>query len=445
MSSHMSLGAFLHGFGHHQSAWRHPSTDIDSEFSLDHYAKLAGIAERGRFDMVFLADVAGWRDWESETMKHMPRSAVFEPVTLLTALAMKTSHIGLVATASTSYYEPFVIARLYSSIDSLSGGRVGWNLVTSTTESEAQNFGLTSQIPHSKRYERAEEFATVVKGLWDSWADDAFVRDKETSVYFDPKKVKELNHVGNFFSVKGPLNSPRAPQGHPVVVQAGSSEAGRELAAKTADVIFTAQPKIEDAQAFYADVKGRVAKHGRRPDQLKILPGVVATIGRTMAEAQEKYDEMQSLVPPAVGLAQLRDLFGGFDLSSYPLDGPLPEIPETEGGKTRRQILIDMARRENLTIRQLYQRATAARGFLSLIGTPEMVADELERWFKGGAADGFNIMPPVMSHDLEDFVDLVVPILQERGLFRTDYAEKTLRGHLGLERPVSPFEKGAKE
>jgi FMN-dependent oxidoreductase (nitrilotriacetate monooxygenase family) len=439
MSKKLALGAFLHGFGHHQSGWRHPSTDPNSEFSLDHYIKLAKIAERGTFDLLFLADAAGWRDWELDTMKHMPRSAVFEPLTLLTALAVSTSKIGLVATASTTYFEPFTVARMFASIDHLSGGRAGWNLVTSTTESEAQNFSLAAQIPHSERYARAEEFAQVVRGLWDSWDDDAFPRDKETAIYFDPDRVRRLNHVGQYFSVRGPLNVARSPQGHPIMVQAGSSEAGRELASKTADLVFTAQPTIEAAQAFYADLKARMAQYGRAPDQLRILPGIVPTIGRTLAEAEARQQELQELVPPAVGLAQLKDLFGGFDLSQYPIDGPLPEIPETEGGKTRRQILIDMARRENLSIRQLYQKTTAARGFLSVVGTPEMVADEIQRWFDNGAADGFNLMAPVMSRDLEDFVDLVVPILKGRGLMNKDYVGETLREHLGLARPTPRF------
>ncbi|MCX8997432.1 LLM class flavin-dependent oxidoreductase [Rhizobiaceae bacterium BDR2-2] len=439
MARKLALGAFLHGFGHHQAGWRHPSTDPDSEFSLRHYVKLATIAERGTFDLVFLADAAGWRDWEVDTMKHMSRSAILEPLTLLTALAVSTSRIGLVATASTTYYEPYTVARLFASIDHISGGRAGWNLVTSTTESEARNFSLAAQIPHSERYARADEFAEVVRGLWDSWDDDAFPRDKETALYFDPDRVRRLNHKGKYFSVQGPLNVPRSPQGHPVMVQAGSSEAGRELASKTADLVFTAQPTIEAAQAFYADLKGRMAAHGRAPDELRILPGIVPTIGRTLAEAEARQQELQELVPPAVGLAQLRDLFGGFDLSGYPLDGPLPDIPETEGGKTRRQILIDMARCENLSIRQLYQKTTAARGFLSIVGTPEMVADEMQRWFEEGAADGFNVMAPVMSRDLEDFVDLVVPILKERGLMHDAYVGTTLREHLGLRRPLSPF------
>jgi alkanesulfonate monooxygenase len=439
MAGFMVLGVFLQGFGHHQAAWHHPANDLDSEFSLPHYLKLTQIAERGILDFVFLADVMGWRDYEMETMQHMPRAAVFEPVTLLTALAMHTHKIGLIATASTSYYEPYVVARLFGSLDSLSGGRAGWNLVTSTTEAEAQNFNRSQQTPHGERYARAEEFAAVVLGLWDSWDENAFPRDRETGVFFDVNRVKRLNFEGKHFTVRGPLNVPRSPQGRPIVVQAGSSDAGKALASKTADLVFTAQPTLEAAQTFYADLKRRVAASGRAPDQVKVLAGVVPTLGRTEADAQERYEELQTLLPPVMGLAQLRDLFGGFDLSGYDLDGPLPEIPETEGGKTRRQILIDIARRDNLTIRQLYGKVAAARGFLSLVGTPDHIADTLEQWFRSGAADGFNLMPSVMDRDLQEFVDLVVPILQKRGLMKTAYHGRTLRENLGLDQPISGF------
>ena len=439
MTGFMALGVFLQGFGHHQAAWHHPANDLDSEFSLPHYVRLTQIAERGTLDFVFLADVMGWRDYEMETMQHMPRAAVFEPVTLLTALAMHTDKIGLVATASTSYYEPYVVARLFGSLDVLSGGRAGWNLVTSTTESEARNFNRSQQTAHGERYARAEEFAAVVQGLWDSWDENAFPRDRETGVFFDVNRVRRLNFEGEHFSVRGPLNVPRSPQGRPIVVQAGSSDAGKTLASKTADLVFTAQPTIEDARLFYADLKGRVVAAGRHPDQVKILAGIVPTLGRSEAEARDRYEELQTLLSPAMGLAQLRDLFGGFDLGGYDLDGPLPEIPETEGGKTRRQILIDIARRDKLTIRQLYGKVAAARGFLSIVGTPERIADELEQWFRSDAADGFNLMPSVMSRDLQEFVALVVPILQSRGLMKTAYLGATLRENLGLEKPVSGF------
>ena len=432
MSQRMHIGAFLQGFGHHQAAWRHASTNLASEFSFAHYLALTKIAEQGCFDLVFLADTVGFRDWEIPALKRMPRAAVIEPITLLAALAVSTQNIGLVATASTTYNEPYTIARMFGSLDVLSGGRVGWNLVTSTTESEARNYHLSAQMKHESRYERASEFASVVEGLWRSWEEGAFVKDKASGIYFDPDKLHALNHQGKHFSVKGPLNTPPSPQGRPVIVQAGSSDDGKELAARTAEVVFTAQPTFESAQRFYSDLKSRLAKFGRDKEALKILPGMLPIVGATQAEAYQKFLELQTLVHQDIGLGQLKDLFGGFDLSDYDLDGPLPDIPETEGGKTRRQILIDIAQRERLSIRQLYQRTTAARGFLLLVGTVQHIADEMERWFTQGAADGFNIMAPVMPRDLQDFVTHVVPELQKRGLMNTTYTTTTLRSRLGL-------------
>jgi FMN-dependent oxidoreductase (nitrilotriacetate monooxygenase family) len=432
MANVMHIGAFLHGFGHHQAAWRHPSTNLESEFSFAHYLKLTKIAEAGCFDLVFLADSAGFRDWDISALKRMPRVAVIEPLTMLAALAVSTEHIGLVATASTTYNEPYTIARMFASLDVLSGGRIGWNLVTSTSESEAMNYHLSNQMEHGNRYKRASEFAEVVEGLWRSWDKDAFIRDKASGMYFDPDLLSTLNHKGDHFSVRGPLNAPPSPQGRPVIVQAGSSDDGKDLAARTADVVFTAQPTIEGGKAFHRDLKARMAQFGRSPDQLKILPGLLPVVGATQAEANRKFEELQELVHPDIGLNQLKDLFGGFDLSGYDLDGPLPEIPETQGGKSRRQLIIDMAHRDKLSIRQLYQRTTAARGFLPLVGTPDFIADEMERWFTEGAADGFNIMAPVMPRDLSDFVEGVVPELQKRGLMNTSYPDKTLRGRLGL-------------
>ncbi|WP_250465522.1 LLM class flavin-dependent oxidoreductase [Caballeronia sp. GAFFF2] len=436
MNKKMHLGAFLHGFGHHQAGWRHESTNLESEFSFQHYLHLTRTAERGSFDLVFLADSAGFRDWDISALKRMPRVAVMEPLTLLSALAVSTEHIGLVATTSTTYNEPYTVARMFASLDVLSGGRIGWNLVTSTSESEAMNYHLASQIEHSKRYMRAEEFHRVVEGLWRSWDADAFVRDKQAGLYFDPERLHTLNHKGDFFSVRGPLNTPPSPQGRPVVVQAGSSEEGKELAARTADAVFTAQPTLENAQKFYADLKGRMSRYGRAQDELKILPGMLPIVGETQADAHRKFEELQTLVHEDIGLNQLKDLFGGFDLSGYDLDGPLPDIPDTEGGKSRRQVLIDMARRESLSIRQLYQRTTAARGFLPLIGTPSFIADEMERWLTQSGCDGFNVMAPVMPRDLTDFVDHVVPELQKRGLMNTGYPEKTLRARLGARMPA---------
>jgi FMN-dependent oxidoreductase (nitrilotriacetate monooxygenase family) len=433
----MKLGAFLHGFGHHQAGWRHPSTAIDQEFSFDHYARMAQTAERGCFDLVFLADSTGIRDFELEPLSRTARAAVFEPLTLLAALSVVTRHVGLIATASTTYGEPYTVARKFASLDLLSGGRAGWNLVTSATESEAMNFHLDRQIPHGDRYRRADEFADVVIGLWDSWAPDAFPRDKASGRYFDPAKLRFLNHRGEHFGVRGPLNAPRSPQGRPIIVQAGSSEEGKELAARTADLVFTAQPALRAAKAFYADLKGRMAKHGRDPESLKVMPGLLPIVGATEAEAQAKFEELQGLIHPAIGIAQLSELLGRFDLRPYDPDGPLPEIPETTGGVSRRQVLIDMARRDRLTIRQLYQRVAAARGFLPAIGTARQIADTLEQWIDERGADGFNLMAPVAPRDLEEFVDQVVPELQRRGLMRSAYDGPTLRQNLGLPMPAS--------
>ncbi|MBE9607563.1 LLM class flavin-dependent oxidoreductase [Acetobacteraceae bacterium H6797] len=434
-SRQLKLGAFLHGFGHHQAGWRHPETDPRSEFSFKHYLKLAQTAERGCFDLVFLADSTGIRDWEVNALSRTARVSVFEPTTLLAALAVATDHIGLIATVSTTYNEPYTVARKFASIDQLSGGRAGWNVVTSATESEAKNFSLAAQMAHGDRYGRASEFVDVVNGLWDSWDDDAFLVDKESGRYFDPAKLHFLNHEGERFSVRGPLNIARPPQGRPVIVQAGSSEDGKALAARTADLVFTAQPAIGPAKAFYADLKARMAAHGRKPDDLAVMPGALPVIGRTEEEAKEKFEQLQDLIHPEVGIAQLSELLGGVDLSNCDVDGPLPEIPPTAGGQSRRQVLIDMAKRDNLSIRQLYKRVAAARGFLPLIGTPKAVADIMEEWLVGEAADGFNIMAPTMPRDLNDFVDLVVPELQRRGLFRTSYPGTTLRDTLGLARP----------
>lgn len=435
----LRLGAFLLFTGHHVAAWRLPSSSAST--TLEDFVSFARLAEAAKFDAVFLADGVAVRLDDHGAAPHKAHNGYrpFEPLTLLSALAARTSHIGLIATASTSFSDPYNLARQFASLDHLSSGRAGWNLVTTNDTGSARNFGHDAPVSHSDRYSRAEEFADVVTGLWDSWDDDAFVRDRARGDYFDPSKVHPLNHRGEYFKVLGPLNIARPPQGHPVVVQAGSSEPGKELAARTAEAIFTAQQTLEDAVAFYADVKGRMAKYGRSPDDLKIMPGVFPVVGRTEAEAKEKFEALQSLIDPVVGLGLLTNHSGGFDFSGYPLDGPVPDLPETDGGKSRRELVIALARRENLTIRQLYLRIAGARGHWQLVGTPEQIADRLEERFVNYGADGFNIMPPTLPGGLEDFIELVVPELRRRGLFRSDYAGTTLREHLGLRRPVSRF------
>ena len=436
----IKLGAFLMNTGHHVAAWRHPDAKADGGLDFAHYRQLAQTAERAKFDMVFLADgVAVRRDYNLDSLSRSGQLVHFEPLTLLSALAAVTEHVGLVATASTTYNEPYHIARKFASLDYLSNGRAGWNVVTSASEAEAHNFNREKHMDHALRYERAREFLQVVKGLWDSWDDDAFIQDKAAGLYVDPDKIHTLNHRGKHFAVRGPLNVGRPPQGYPVIVQAGASEDGQDFAASTAEVIFTAQQTLEEAQAFYRGIKGRLAQYGRTPEQLKIMPGVFPVIGQTEAEAKEKYDQLQNLIHPSVGLALLSGNIGGFDLSDYPLDGPLPELPETNLNKSRQKLVTDLARRENLTIRQLYQAIAGARGHRTIWGTPEQIADQLEEWFVKDAADGFNIMPPYLPGGLDEFVQQVIPILQQRGLFRAEYEGQTLRENLGLSRPASQY------
>jgi N-acetyl-S-(2-succino)cysteine monooxygenase len=437
-TGHLHLGAFLYPTGHHIAAWRHPGSQADAGVDFHHYARLARAAEAAKFDLVFLADGVGTRGDDVEFLSRTAHSYVaqFEPLTLLSALAAVTERIGLVGTASTSFNEPFHIARKFASLDHISGGRAGWNLVTSSSVHEARNFNRDAHFDHAERYARAEEFADVVRGLWDSWDDDAFVRDRASGRFFDPHKRHVLDHRGRFFQVRGPLNVARPPQGHPVVVQAGSSPAGTRLAARTAEVIFTAQQTLDDAVAFYADVKGQLAAFGRDPDTLKIMPGVFPVVGRTESEAKEKFDALQSLIDPKVGLALVSGLTGGFDLSAYPLDGPIPPLPETNSSKSRQALTIELARRENLTIRELYLRVAGARGHWQLVGTPEQIVDQLEERFVRFGADGYNIMAPTLPGGLDDFIALVLPELRRRGLFRGDYVGHTLRDHLGLRRPV---------
>lgn len=432
----IKLGAFLMQTGHHIAAWRHPDAQADAPVNFRHYAELARRAEAAKFDAIFLADSVGVRNTDLASLSRTARSDHFEPLTLLSALAAVTEKIGLIATVSTTYNEPYHVARKFASLDHISGGRSGWNLVTSSGQGEAQNFNLDEHVEHARRYARAAEFHDVVLGLWDSWEDDAFLRDKHSGQYFDPAKLHPLHHRGEHFSVRGPLNVARSPQGRPVVVQAGASPAGRDLAARTAEVIFVAHQTFDEAQAFYRDIKGRAVEYGRDPDDIKIMPGIFPVIGRSQAEAEDKFARLQDLIHPVVGVQLLSNMIGGFDLSGHPVDGPLPDIPETNGGKSRQQLLIDLARRDNLTIRQLYLRIAGARGHQQVVGTPQSVADQLQQWFEEDGADGFNIMSPWLPGGLDDFIELALPELRRRGLFRTEYTGATLRQHLGLARPA---------
>jgi len=438
----MKLGVFLPGIGHHVAAWRHPQAQADGGLNFPHYRELARTAERGKFDMIFLADdmaVWGDRTRHPDALRRSGQLVSFEPLTLLSALSVVTEHIGLVATASTTYNEPYHIARKYASLDYLSGGRAGWNVVTSMLEAEAQNFNREQHMDHALRYQRARECVQVVLGLWDSWGDEAFLYDKTTGVAVDLEQMHVLDHRGEHFQVRGPLNVARPPQGYPVIVQAGASHDGQDFAAQRAEVVFTAQSVLEDARTFYQGLKGQLARYDRQRAHLKIMPGVLPVVGRTEAEARATYEQLQELVHPSVGLAQLSRLVGGVDLSEYPLDGPLPELPETNLQQSRLRLLQDMAKREQLTIRQLYLSIAGTRGHRLILGNPEQIADQLEEWFLKEAADGFNIMPPFLPGGLQDFVDLVIPVLQKRGLFRCEYEGRTLRESLGLPRPANQF------
>ena len=435
----MKLGAFFHPTGHHIASWRHPDAYAGAAVDFAHYTRLAQTAERGKFDLLFLADSPAMRNWPPERQSRVATYiAGFEPITLLSALAAVTKHIGLVATATTTYNEPLHIARKFASLDHISGGRAGWNLVTSTNPKEALNFSKEAHLAHDDRYDRAREFAAVVRGLWDSWDEDAFVRNKASGRYFDPERLHVLDHKGEHFSVRGPLNVPRPPQGHPVIVQAGSSDVGKELAAEIAEVVFTAHQTLENAKKFYDDLKGRLAKYGRTADDIKVMPGVSPVIGRTQEEADEKFAKLQSLVHPEIGLALLGELLGNIDLSPYPLDGPLPEIVKSNSSQHVLKMFTDMAKNEQLTIRELYLRIVV-RGHWIIRGTPQTIADHLEDWFRNGGCDGYNVMPPYLPGALDDFVEFVVPELQRRGVFRKEYEGRTLRENLGLRRPANRF------
>ena len=435
----MRLGAFFNPTGHHVASWRHPRAQADAGINFQHYLEITRTAERAKFDMVFLADNLGVRQAHIEALSRSAQYiANFEPITLLSALATHTSHIGLVATASTSYNEPFHVARKFASLDHLSAGRAGWNLVTSGQENEARNFNREQHYEHGERYERAREFARVVLGLWDTWDDDAFVRNKETGQFFHGDKLHNLNHRGEHFSVLGALNIPRSPQGHPVLVQAGGSDDMIAVAGEFAEVIFCAPLTLEAAQKFYSTLKGKLSAYGRSPDEMKIMPGLSTVIGRTDAEAEEHYQYLNSLVHPIVAREILSTVLGNADLTEYPFDGPLPEnLPRSNASLQIFEQVTGMARRENLSIRQIAMRVAGARAKAVIRGSPQTIADYMEEWFRKDGCDGFNIMPPFLPGGLDDFVDLVIPELQRRGLFRTEYEGMILRENLGLKRPQS--------
>jgi FMN-dependent oxidoreductase (nitrilotriacetate monooxygenase family) len=428
----LRLGLFVHALGQHVGGWRHPEA-IGSPTDIDWLTWIAQTAERGKFDMLFLGD-------SLTTSDHRLPSTVsrFEPLTLLAALAGKTSHIGLAATASTTFDQPFHLARALSSIDHLSGGRAAWNVVTSFSEDAALNFGGGSFPDHATRYDIAREFLDVCAKLWDAWKPGAIVKDKASGRYLNDELIQAIHHKGKHFSVKGPLNIERSPQGRPVLIEAGSSPAGQKLAAETAEVVFTAATELDEGKAFYRSQKALAASAGRNPDHLLILPGVMPIVGRTEAEAQATWQALNQWVDIDSGIKQLSKRFG-FDLSTYPLDGPVPPVGEVQGGQSRVRLLTELAARENLTLRQLAAIAAGSRGHRVIVGTPEKIVDDLVIWFDSEAADGFNIMPAILPQQLTLFVDLVIPELRRRGLFREDYAYKTLRENLGLPAPDREF------
>jgi FMN-dependent oxidoreductase (nitrilotriacetate monooxygenase family) len=440
MKRQIHLNLFIHSRGHHEASWRHPAASPRSLFDIRYYQELAQKAEAGLFDSIFFADQLALQD----DIAHGPRTGL-EPLTVLSALAMSTRRIGLISTASTTYTEPFNLARQFASLDHISRGRIGWNIVTSWSTLSARNYGGSGLLSHAERYARAEEFMTVVQGLWDSWADDALLDDRSSGRYAKPDRIRPLNHEGAYYQVAGPLNLPRCPQGRPVLVQAGSSDQGRGFAARYAEAIFTAQLEKRTAQDFYADLKSRVVAAGRGVDQALILPGLSPLIASSEAEAQRLSEELGELANPEAGRQRLSGRFGGYDFSHLPLDKPLepedfPDPSTVEAARSRTEVILAFVRREKPTLRQLLAMLAGARGHYTLAGTPEQVADLMVDWFNDGAADGFNVMPPVLPAMLEVFIAEVIPLLQRRGLFRTAYEGETLRAHYGLAEPASQFE-----
>ncbi|MGR9089069.1 MAG: LLM class flavin-dependent oxidoreductase [Gammaproteobacteria bacterium] len=434
----MRLGAFMRPVSIHTAAWRYPGAYADANFNFAHYQQFIATLERGCFDAFFMADHLAVMNMPEAALKRSATVTSFDPMTLLPALAVTTKHIGLIATASTTYNDPYHIARKFASLDHISNGRAGWNVVTSANPNEAKNFGFEEHMPHDERYRRAREFYDVVTGLWDSWDDDAFVRDQASGIYFDPAKLHVLDHHGEYLDVRGPLNVARPVQGWPVIVQAGASEAGRALAATTAEVVFGGANNLDDARAYYDDIKTRMAAVGRPPESLKILPGAFVVVGDTRAQAEEMKARLDSLVHPDSGIATLSVLLGQ-DVSGFDRDAPLPPLAASNASQSGQQKLIDMAERDQLTVGQLAQYVGGSFSSLEIVGTATDIADQMQAWFEQGGCDGFNIMFPFLPAGLDRFVDRVIPELQRRGLFRSHYEGATLRENLGLARPANHF------
>ncbi len=437
MTKTLHLGAFMRPVGIHTAWWRYPGAQADANFNLKHLVSFIQTLERGCFDAFFMADHLAVLNMPIEALRRSATVTSFEPLTLLSSLAMVSERIGLVATASTTFDEPYHIARRFASLDHISGGRAGWNIVTTSNPDAALNFGMTEHVEHDERYRRAHEFFDVVTGLWDSWADDAWLRDQDSGLFFDERRMHVLDHHGEHLNVRGPLNIARPIQGWPVIVQAGASEAGKDLAARTAEVIFGSSRTIDDARHFYADMQARLREAGRAPGALKVLPGALVTVGRSTQEAVDRQALLDSLVHVESALPNL-SLRLGVDASQFELDAPLPELPRTNASQSGQDALVAQARRESLTVRQLAQRVSGYGG-LKMVGTASEIADTMQHWLETEACDGFNVMFPTVPAGLNDFVDLVVPELQRRGIFRTAYQGSTLRDHLGLTRPQNRF------
>ncbi|MGB6890114.1 MAG: LLM class flavin-dependent oxidoreductase [Xanthobacteraceae bacterium] len=434
----LRLGAFMRPASIHTGAWRYPGAWPDMNFNFAHMKESIQKLEQAKFDAFFMADHMAVLNMPMDALKRSHTATSFEPFTLLSALSQVTERIGLVATGSTTFEAPYHIARRFASLDWISGGRAGWNIVTTSNPDAALNFGLDEHMEHGERYRRAREFYDVVTGLWDSWADDAFIRDVEDGVFFDPAKMHVLDHKGKYLSVRGPLNIARPIQGWPVIVQAGASESGRQLAAETAEAVFTAQSDLAVGQKFYADVKGRMAKLGRSRDDMKILPACFVVVGDTVKEAKAKRAKLDSLVDYANAIASL-SIALGHDASKFDQDKPLPDsIPESNASKSGRERAIALGKRDSLTVRQLAQRLGGYSG-LAMVGTPVSIADEMEEWLETEGSDGFTVMFPYLPGGLDDFVERVVPELRRRGLFRRDYEGTTLRENLGLPRPKNRY------
>jgi alkanesulfonate monooxygenase len=433
----LRLTAFMRPVSLHTAAWRYPGAWPDANFNFGHMVRFIQKLEAGKIDGFFMADHLAVLNMPMDALKRSATPTSFEPFTLLSALAMVTKNIGLMATGSTTYDAPYHVARRFASLDHVSGGRAAWNIVTTSNPDASMNFGHDDHMEHDERYARAREFFDVVTGLWDSWADDAFIRDTERGIYFDPEKMHVLDHKGKYLDVRGPLNIARPIQGWPVIVQAGASEAGRQLAAETAECVFTALRSIEEGRAFSKDVKGRAERAGRDPDHVKILPGCMIYVGDSLDEAREKRARLDSMVHYDSAIAGL-SIALGLDARTFDPDAPLPEIPQSNASQSGRDRTVALARRENMTVRQLAQRL-GGHGGNAMLGTPKMIADQMEEWLVTGASDGFTLQFPYLPMGLDDVIDRVVPELQRRGLFRTEYEGATLRENLGLPRPPNRF------